>query len=102
MHPSEYKEYTAEFNRAVGDHIAVWMRKLKRSGLEVSKVPHLTAVLIERPASMTWKRFKQILRSVLQPRRGSVLLFSHTTGRSFYCSNKGNMPGRFQRIGGTA
>jgi hypothetical protein len=34
---------------------------------------------------------------VLQPRRGSVMISSEATGRTYVCSNRGNQPGNFLR-----
>jgi hypothetical protein len=95
---AETKVYVAEFNRTVGDNIRTCQRRLERQGLNVDSVPHKTTLRIERPADMSWHDFKQILRSVIQPLRGAVLLFSRSTGNVFVCSNAGNQPGRFQRI----
>ncbi len=92
----EFRDYGAEFNRAVGDNIRGVMRKLEKAGLSVRKPPHLTTLFIRRPLSITWDEFKDIIRSVLQPRIGGVFLTS-STGRMFVCSNKGNRPGRFER-----
>jgi hypothetical protein len=92
------KVYVAEFNRAVGDNIRTCKRRLETQGLNVDIVPHKTTLRIERPANMSWPAFKQVLRSVIQPLRGAVLLFSRSTGNVFVCSNAGNQPGQFQRI----
>jgi hypothetical protein len=37
------------------------------------------------------------IRAVLQPRRGSVILSSESTGRTFICQAGSNRPGRFER-----
>lgn len=92
------RTYVAEFNRPQTDSIRKCSALLARWGLSVKRLPHLTTVLIERPASMSWRDFKAAIRSVLQPRRGSVLIASQTTGRVFICSNRGNQPGMFQRV----
>jgi hypothetical protein len=93
------KVYVAEFNRAHGDNIRTAARRLERRwGLNVDVEPHKTTLRIERPAEMSWSTFKDALRSVIQPQRGAVLVFSRTTGNVFVCSNAGNQPGRFQRI----
>ena len=47
---------------------------------------------------MSWDEFKAVIRAVLQPRIGSVVLSSCRTGRVFLCSNRGNQPGVFQRL----
>jgi len=91
-----HREYGAEFNRVVGDNIRVAIRKLEKAGLKVRRPPHLTTLFIGRPLSMSWQDFKDILRSILQPRIGGVKL-SSSTGRMFICSNRGNQPGRFVR-----
>ncbi|BAQ48065.1 hypothetical protein Maq22A_c25955 [Methylobacterium aquaticum] len=92
----DYIYYGAEFNRSLGDNIRGVMRKLEKAGLDVSKPPHLTTLIIRRPLSMSWADFKAIIRSMIQPRIGSVFLTS-STGRMFVCSNRGNRPGRFVR-----
>lgn len=90
--------YAAETNRAKRDSIRWVVDFLERHGIKVTRVAHLTSVLLERPPEMTWAEFKAIIRSVPQPRVGSVLLTSCTTGRVFLCSNRGNQPGVFQRL----
>ena len=82
----------------VGDNIRAVARRLTRAGLPAHTVAHKTTLVIERPAGMTWARFKALIRSILQPKRGSVILFSETTGRTFLCSNRGNQPGVFQTV----
>lgn len=90
--------YFAEFNRVLGDNIRTTARRLTRMGLPAYVLPHMTALIIERPAGVTWKQFTNSIRSVLQPKRGSILIASETTGRAFICSNKGNRPGHFERV----
>ena len=90
--------YFAEFNRPRGDSIRITQRGLRRSGLQTSRIAHKTALMIERPAGMSWQSFKNAIRAELQPRRGSVILFSERTSNTFLCSNRGNQPGRFQRL----
>ena len=92
------RKYVAEFNRPRNDSIRVCAARLTRHGLSVMRLPHLTTILIERPESMAWSDFKAAIRSVLQPRRGSVVIASRTTGRVFICNNRGNQPGLFQRV----
>jgi hypothetical protein len=92
------KIYVAEFNRACGDSIRTCARRLAAWGLDVDILPHPTTLRTGRPPSMSWETFKEALRSVIQPIRGAVLLFSKTTGKVFVCSNAGNMPGRFRLI----
>jgi hypothetical protein len=91
------RAYFGEFNRVVGDSIrnAVWV--LQSWGLNVQVLPHKTALRIERPEDMSWADFKHAVRAVLQPRRGSVMISSEFTGRTYVCSNRGNQPGRFKR-----
>lgn len=91
--------YVAEFNRSVGDSIRTCASRLaRRWGLAVDILPHRTTLRIERPPDMKWATFQEALRSVIQPGRGAVLLFSMTTGHAYICSNAGNLPGEFQRI----
>jgi hypothetical protein len=90
--------YVAEFNRACGDNVQTAARRLQRQGLNVDRVPHKTTLRIERPSDMSWPMFTSALRSVIQPRRGAVLLFSKSTGNVWVCSNSGNQPGVFQQI----
>lgn len=89
--------YLAELNRARRN--IRWVADfLERYGITITRIRHLTALLLERPPTMTWDEFKDLVRSVLQPRIGSIVLSSCATGRVFLCSNRGNQPGRFQRI----
>jgi hypothetical protein len=91
------RRYFAEFNRVVGDNIRGAARSLRRFGLDTTVLPHRTALLIERPSSMSWGDFKNAIRAVLQPRRGSVIISSEATGRTFICQNSSNRPGVFKR-----
>lgn len=90
--------YTSEWNRVVGDNVRLAASMLRKTGIEVDILPHKTALSLQRPWSMSWREFKAAIRSVLQPRRGSVLLFSEATGKTFVCSNRGNNPGRFLKV----
>lgn len=92
------KKYVAEFNRPRGDSIAACAGNLTQRGPSVTRLPHLTTILIERPSDLAWSDFKAAVRSSLQPRRGSVVVASCSTGRVFVCSNRGNRPGRFQLV----
>jgi hypothetical protein len=46
--------YVAEANRVIGDNIRSVARRLTRAGLPAYAVAHKTALVIERPANMTW------------------------------------------------
>jgi len=89
------RRYFAEFNRVTSDNIRIAAKKLARQGLSVTVLAHKTSLLIEKPDSMSWSELKDALRSVLQPRRGSVMLSSETTGKTFICRYGGNRPGDF-------
>jgi len=89
--------YFGEFNRVIRDNIRVAARMLRRLGLNAHVLPHKTSLVIERPKGMSWSAFTAAVASVLQPRRGSVMLSSETTGNTFICNNRGNRPGRFVR-----
>jgi hypothetical protein len=91
------RTYFGEFNRVVGDNIRRAMSVLRSWGLDVQLLPHKTALRIERPDDMTWTDFKRAVRAALQPRRGSAMISSESTGRTYVCSNRGNQPGTFQR-----
>lgn len=91
------RTYFGEFNRVIDDNIRRAMRVLQSWGLNVQLLPHKTALRIERPEDVSWADFKCAIRAVLQPRRGSVMISSETTGRTYVCSNRGNQPGAFQR-----
>jgi hypothetical protein len=92
------RRYFGEFNRVVGDNIRNAMRLLRRHGLNAQLLDHKTSLVIERPQSMAWAQFTAAVRATLQPRRGSVMISSEFTGRTFICQNRGNRPGRFQRM----
>ncbi len=92
------RRYVGEFNRAWGDNIRVAARRLMRRGLDVEVLPHKTSLVIDRPSEMNWEEFKDALRAALDPDKGSLLLFSKTTGYIFICSNRGNQRGTFQRV----
>lgn len=90
--------YVGEFNRCRGDNIRRCASRLERGGVPASPIPHLTALRIERPAGMDWPTFARTIRGELSPRIGSVVLHSQTTGNTFLCRNKGNRPGRFEKV----
>jgi hypothetical protein len=90
--------YAIETNRAVRDSIRWVQDFLEQHGIQVTRVAHLTSLLLERPATMTWDEFKAIIRKIVQPRIGSVMITSCRTGSVFLCSNRGNQPGEFQRL----
>jgi hypothetical protein len=90
--------YSVETNRAVRDSIR-WVKDfLERNGIKVTLIAHLTSALLGRPPTMSWGDFKALLRSILQPRIGSLKLTSCRTGRIYLCSDRGNQPGVFQRL----
>jgi hypothetical protein len=91
------RRYFSEFNRVIDDNIRLAAKRLQKFGLGGSVLPHKTALLIERPDTMTWADFSRAIGSILQPRRGSVMLSSESTGRTFICQNRGNQAGRFVR-----
>jgi hypothetical protein len=90
--------YFGEFNRVNGDNIRAAAKRLTRMGLRSKVLPHKTALEIKRPRNMPWGKFTGAICSILQPRRGSVMMSSEATGRTFICSNMGNRPGQFQRM----
>jgi hypothetical protein len=89
------REYVAEVNRSYNDNIRIAARRLRNRGLDVDLLPHKTTMLVVRPSGMSWEIFTTKLLSALDPRRGSMLLFSKATGNVFICSNAGNQPGEF-------
>lgn len=90
--------YFAELNRPIGDSIQIAVTALRRLGLTTRALPHKTSLLVERPAGMRWKVFTRRLKAVLQPRRGSAIVFSEATGNAFVCRSNGRRPGPFRRI----
>jgi len=92
------KRYFAEFNRGRGDDIRRVRAKLRKLGMEVYLLPHPTALEIHRPESMSWKDFKRAIRGQIQPRRGSAMILSETTGNTFICSFAGNHAGDFEKL----
>jgi hypothetical protein len=90
--------YAIETNRAVRDSLRWVQNFLEEHGIRVTRVAHLTSLLLERPAAMTWGEFKTVIRKIVQRRIGSVLMISSRTGRVFLCSNRSHQPGRFQRL----
>lgn len=92
---SKPKKYVAELNRAVGDNIRKARAYFERRGIEADIVPHKTTLKLTKPNSMDWAEFKRIVHKSVQPRIGSVLLTSKTTGNVFVCNNRGNQPGKF-------
>lgn len=91
------RRYIAEFNRCIGDNIARVIRRLERRGYDVERIPQLTTLVIRRPRERTFAEFREDLRDLLQPRRGSLVLNS-SSGRGWSCSMRGNRPGDFVPI----
>jgi hypothetical protein len=91
------RRYFGEFNRVIGDNIRLAAKRLQKLGLGASVLPHKTALVIERPDAMPWADFSRAVQSILQPQRGSVMLSSESSGRTFICQNRGNQAGRFVR-----
>lgn len=89
------RRYFAEFNRVLFDNVKRAVVELKKHGIVATVLPHKTSLLLERPPQLTWKAFKKILHSILQPKRGSMILFSEFTGKTYICQNAGNQPGIF-------
>jgi hypothetical protein len=77
------RRYFAEFNRVIGDNIRIAARSPNRMGLNASRLPHKTSLVIERPRSMSWSQFTAAILAVLQPRRGSVMMSSEHSGKAF-------------------
>lgn len=91
--------YFLEVNRCLHDASRRFMRRLERLGLVVSKLPHKTAYRIERPVDeISFAQMKRALTSGLNPRLGSVILFSAATGKAWVMSNRGNRPGVFEPV----
>lgn len=92
------RRYFAEFNRVIGDNIRIAEKSLNRMGLKASIIPHKTSLMIERPKSMPWIKFTGAILAILQPRRGSVMLSSEHSGKTWICQNNGNYPRHFQHL----
>lgn len=92
---SDPREFIAELNRAIGDNIRKARLYFEKRGILVDIVPHKTTLNLTKPATMDFNEFKRIVRKSVQPKIGSVLLVSKTTGNVFVCNNKGNRPGKF-------
>ncbi|MER9458158.1 hypothetical protein [Mesorhizobium sp. M0478] len=90
--------YIVELNRCRGDNVRLAALRFTRRGIKASVIPHKTTLRLERPDGMTWQAFKAEVRRELQPRRGSALVHSHKTAKSYVCSNSGNRIGRFERV----
>jgi hypothetical protein len=80
---TQSKIYVGEFNRCRGDNIRHCARRLGRRGIPAFVLPHKTSLRIERSADMGWVDFKQAIRAQLNPRIGSVLLHSQSSGNSY-------------------
>lgn len=91
------REYVAELNRSYGDNIRTAAQRLRRRGIDADVMPHKTTIAITRPHGMSWQEFTEHLLAAIDDRRGSMILFSRTTGNVFICSNTGNQRGVFVR-----
>lgn len=90
------RSYLLEVNRGTRDSRRVWREQLETAGLAVDVLPHLTTVIVYRPANMTWSKFKSILTSIMQPQNPKAsLLLSTDRGKWFVCRNRGNRRGQF-------
>lgn len=97
-HAQKNQVYVGEFNRCRGDNIRRCARRLNRQGLPTSVIQHKTSLRIVRPADMSWLDFTRAVRGELNPHIGAILIHSRSTGNTFVCRNRGNRPGRFQRL----
>lgn len=91
------RRYVTEFNRCGGDNITRLIRRLRRLGYEIERVPQPTTITVTPPPGYAFAAVKADLRAQLQPRRGSLILAS-TSGRVWSCSMRGNRPGDFVRV----
>jgi hypothetical protein len=100
MAQSKYdRMYVLELNRPRWDNIRACARWLQRNyGLAVQILPHKTSIRITRPKHVSWLDFKKAVRAIIQPRRGSAMIFSQRPGNVYVCSNRANRPGHFQPI----
>lgn len=97
--PSPIKSYVLEYNRPRGDDYRAVVRRLERAGLVVDRLPHKTCLRIRRvPSRTTFTEFRSLLVSLMDRRRGSLLLSSLVTNRTWLMSNRGNRPGEFVRV----
>lgn len=87
----------AELNRAKGDNVTACVRQLNRRGVPARRLRHKTSIEIERPIDMSLPAFRNELRAILDPRKGSMILFSERYTGPFICNNRGNRPGVFVR-----
>lgn len=87
--------YFIEGNRLTNDSIRIVASTLRRYGIAVGQVPHKTTLKLERSAEMSWKTFLRLLKKFIQPKIGSLILFSCSTGKVFICNNTGNRPNLF-------
>lgn len=97
MVADDYKYYVLETNRARGDNIQRVQRRLERRKYNVELLRHRTCLRVGRPAGVRWRVFEADIFSTLDPHRGSVLLFSESTGRVYIGNNRGNRPGQLIR-----
>lgn len=88
------KTYTFEFNRPRRDDYRGIRRRLEAAGLEVDKLQHKTLLRLRRnPNKLPWPDFRRLLIGAVDPRRGSFVLNSLSTGRAWTMSNTGNRAG---------
>lgn len=92
------RSYLLEVNRGSSDNCDVWIEKLKRAGLTVDRLPHLTAVIVHRPAAMKRREFKRSLVAIMQKRSTASLLVGDDRGKWYICRNGGNRPRKFVRL----
>lgn len=88
---SKRRIFIAEFNRPRGDNIRRVERRLNKAGISAQLIPHKTTIRLIWPTGMSWVAFVAVLKSVVAPRIGSMILFSKATGNAFLYSNRGNV-----------
>lgn len=95
---SPSREYFVEYNRCESDRPARLVRRLERIGLQVERSPHKTSLRIERRTEeVSFAQMQKALRQGIDPKIGSVILFSPSTGGVWIMQNRGNRPGVFVR-----
>ena len=93
------RQYLIEFSRNKYDSIRKVVRRLQDKGYDVETVPnHLTAIVIRKNERQPFSVLKGELIELLDPSKGSLIIGS-SSGKQWYCSMKGNRPGRFISIG---
>src|SRR5271155_1523321 len=89
------RRYTVHYDRPVRDNYSIFTQTLAGLG-KVRSFGNPNTTLEFRPfRGVKLLTIKTAILNCLDPRRGSVVISAHHSGRRYRVNNRGNKPGRF-------